>query len=68
MANLHNTLGMFTTKQAIDIAMVRLVCELKERLEEYENINNAKNIEASNILCQFISTLPKKCQEEVAQG
>lgn len=70
-ANLHNSLGLFTNKQAIDIAMARMLQELADTVlvSDPEYLKQRQQLlRASDILCQFIATLPKKCQEELLHG
>ena len=71
MSSLNNSLGLWTKKQAIDIAMARMLQELSDTVlvSDPECLRQKQQLlRASDILCQFIATLPKKCQQELIEG
>ena len=71
MDNLYNDFGHYTKKQAIDIAVARLILELSDtiRVTNWENTKPSVQLErASDLYCQFVATLPKKCKLELVDG
>ena len=55
----------FTKKQSIDIAVVRLISDLKSKIEE---LTGESTTFIDNVLYPFIARLPKKCRDEVVEG
>jgi len=55
----------FTKKQLIDIAVVRLISDLKSKIEE---LTGESTTFIDNVLYPFTQTLPKKCRDEVLHG
>lgn len=49
-------------------AMIRLVTELRNRLEELGSLTPQDEIDIDNVVYTFQSTLPVKVQEEVRHG
>jgi hypothetical protein len=55
----------FTKKQSIDIAVVRLISDLKSKIEE---LTGESTTFIDNVLYPFTQSLPKKCRDEVVEG
>lgn len=55
-------------KWATDAAMIRLVRQLQDQLDEAGLITGADIDGINNVLCPFIAKLPKKVWDEVREG
>lgn len=49
-------------------AMIRLVCEMQDRLDEAGLLSDADKLDVDNVVCTFARTLPAKVRDEVRHG
>lgn len=50
------------------VAMIRLVRELRDKLEELGEIDGDATNGINNVLCTFLSDCPQKVADEVREG